>query len=184
MMNVRLLPDTAQPCPVTPGKPAGDLRNRIHPLSLIVIVIIFVFSAGCIENREEIDLFAAKFSDNGNLEWVRVIDSGQNDVSTGFNETANGEYLITGGSYPSRCNNWGHDRETIQPYQVLLSSQGRIESILNTSAYPGSYDYPAELFNRSGGFDFTSPDGSRLSTYQKIKGDAVYYRLVRTGVGG
>jgi hypothetical protein len=182
-MILRLLPGTAQPGP-NPGTPARDFRDRVHPLSLMVIVIILVFSAGCIENREEIDLFAAKFSDNGSLEWVRVIDSGQNDVGTGFNETTDGGYLITGGSYPSRCNGFTYQQIPIQPYQVRLSSGGRIESILNTSAYPGSYDYPSELFNRTGGFDVTSADGGRLSTYQKIKDNAVYYRLARTGADG
>lgn len=164
--------------PWTQGR---DPMSRLLTIYVIIIVIILVFSSGCIHTKKETDLFAAKMNSNGTLMWVQVIDSGQNDVFISLTETPEGGYLITGGSYPSICGSDNSPSST--PYEVRLSSQGNIDSFVHFFSGRSSAA-PLESFNRSGWFSMTAADGSRLTTYVKNKGNAVYYRMERTDAEG
>lgn len=155
--------------------------NRFFFPSAILLLIVLVFFSGCIHSKIETDLFAAKISSGGKLVWVQTIDSGQNDVGTNMTESIEGNYLIFGGSHQSIC---GSEHLTpTKPYVIHLSSQGGIDTIAD---YSGPYipDPLSGQFNSSGEFSFVSDNGDRLSTYQKNKGGARYFRLRKTDING
>jgi hypothetical protein len=156
--------------------------SRSFTLAAILIVMILVFSSGCVHSEIKTDLFTAKINSDGRLVWVQVMDSGKNDVGTNLTETSDGDYLITGGYYESGCGSYHASQ--ITPYQIRLSSKGTIDAIVNNSGTVIPYDYRSESYNRTGWFTFTAEDGSRLFTYQKIKGGALYYRIQKTDTEG
>jgi hypothetical protein len=157
--------------------------SRVYILSVIAIVIVLVFFSGCIESEYKTDLFVAKFHGNGTLAWVQVIDSSQNDEAVSINETSDGGYLITGDVYESRCNNYGY-YPAVTPVQIQLSSKGQIGAIVNYSGRYNAPDHKNNPYSRTGWFDFVPDDGGHLSTYQKAKGNAVYYRIEKTDAYG
>ncbi|MFA5268418.1 MAG: hypothetical protein WC379_10640 [Methanoregula sp.] len=156
--------------------------SRPFTLVAILMVIVLVFSAGCVHGKIETDLFAAKIDNNGRLAWVQVIDSGQNDVGLNLTETTDSDYLITGGFYGSFCGS--SHASAITPYEIRLSPQGTIDSMVNHTGTSITYDQRSESYNSTGWFSFTADDGSQLSTYQKVKGGALYYRILKTDTGG
>ena len=156
--------------------------SRISPLPVIIIVIILVFSSGCVHTYTRTDLFAAKLYGDGSLSWVQRIDSGQNDVGTGLNETSDGSYLLTGGFYTSICGT--NFASPITPYEIRLSSEGNTDSIVKNSGTYNANTPRSGSLNTNGGVSFTTDDGGQLSTYQTVKGGADYYKIQRTDAGG
>ena len=161
---------------------AGHPMTQSSARPAVIILVVLVLSAGCVHGKIETDLFAAKISSDGKLAWVKVVDSGQNDVGLNLTETAEGGYLIHGGYYDSSCGN--SPPKSIPQYQIRLSSTGNIDSIVNNSATTIPYDYRSESYNITGEFSLTTDDGSRLSTYQNVKGSALYLRLQNTDSKG
>lgn len=124
---------------------------------------------------------------NGTLAWVQIIDSGRNDVGTNLTETPEGDYVITGGYYTTICGSGsGYTSTNSQgnpPFEIRLSSQGKIDSFVNFSGIVSTNE-SSELLNSTGWFSFTASDGSHLSTYQMVKGPALYYRIQKTDADG
>jgi hypothetical protein len=154
--------------------------------AIIIITIALIFSSGCIHSMYKIDLFAAKITPEGKLVWVQVIDSGENDVGLNFTEMSDGSYLIQGGSFTPFCGS--SSSNYIRPYEIHISPQGKVQSIVNNSETSIFYKYGFGSFRM--GFPNNSlstledNDGSHLATYQKSKLGAQYFRIQKTDESG
>jgi hypothetical protein len=156
--------------------------SRFFYAFVIILITIFVIFSGCIHSKIETDLFAAKIDSEGKLAWVQIIDSGQNDEGINLTEKSDGSYLIAGGSYQSICGTRHYGPTT--PYEIHLSSNGKIDSMINFSGMPYENNVRSESLNNTGWSSFTSDDGSHLITYQNVKGSALYFRLQKTDAKG
>jgi hypothetical protein len=157
-----------------------------RPPAIILITIALIFSSGCIHSVFKIDLFTAKITPEGKLAWVQLVDSGENDVGLNFTELSDGSYLIQGGSFTPFCGS--SSSNYIRPYEIHISPQGKVQSIVNKSETSIFYQYEFGSF-RLGLFNTSLPtfvdnDGSQLVTYRQSKIGARYLRIQKTDVNG
>lgn len=141
-----------------------------HPVrwSFLVVLIALVISAfltGCLDINytPTRDIVVIKLDTNGAEQWVRTIDSGQDDSGEDMAELANGELVVVGQKGTSR---WTFE----SPRVIRLSSDGKV---IADRTDGGRSDRPsAVIADPEGGFAVLM-QGGELTRYD-LSGAAVW----------
>ena len=129
------------------------------------LVLLLVLSAGCMGfNHSPIrDTIVIKLDANGDEDWIRTLDSGQDDVGEDMAELANGDLVIVGQNGTSR-------RTFESPRVIRLSSDGKV---IADQTNGERFDRPrAVVADPDGGFAVLM-QGGELARYDR-SGAAVW----------
>ncbi|NMB79758.1 MAG: hypothetical protein GYA23_11775 [Methanomicrobiales archaeon] len=97
---------------------------RMMP-ALLLLAGAMVLAAGCFGDViVEQDIVLCKLTKDGNTEWMKTIDSGNDDMVAGLLLTLEGEYLLAGGRSEARCNQWSH--QPAIPVLTWVSGSGDV----------------------------------------------------------
>lgn len=138
-------------------------------VALILVILAILITVGCkgVDTKWDQDLHLIKLNQDGSVAWTKIINSGKDDEINEIIQTADGGYLIAGGSSTPVCNQHTHNPTTST--LTRLSSEGNIL---------WTHDY--QLMGK--GVDINNDPDEILAIFQTLEPDPGFLIISRFGL--